>query len=97
MMKYILYSSSLKRLKCLERLWLFVYNARCFLTVSICLSYSCIFISPCCVMQVVSFCADGEADGGTISHNRSPPNKQNRFCDGGSAWEIMSSLDDFSK
>ena len=57
----------------------------------------CVKISTYCVLQVVSFCAKGEADGGTITHNPNPANKQNNLCNRDSAWEIMSSLDDFSE
>jgi len=39
--------------------------------------------------SVISFCADGEADGGQILHDAYSPNRQNRLCDGLSSWDVL--------
>ncbi|XP_064641630.1 calcium-activated chloride channel regulator 1-like [Lineus longissimus] len=44
---------------------------------------------------VHDFCDDGTLGDPTIIHNRLAPNKQNRMCEGRSAWEVMRQHEDF--
>jgi len=39
-------------------------------------------------LQIEKFCSEED-------HNRDSPNRQNRLCQGKSAWEVMTSLPDF--